>query len=38
VTIDGLSPATSYTVKVAALNEDGIEGPAATIVRDEKPR
>jgi len=31
VTISNLRPATSYTMKVTAINEDGIEGPAAAI-------
>ena len=29
VTIDALTEASAYTVKVTAINEDGIEGPAA---------
>ncbi|NQT15086.1 MAG: fibronectin type III domain-containing protein [Planctomycetes bacterium] len=31
VTVDGLLPATDYAVKVRAINEDGMEGPAATV-------
>ena len=31
VTVNGLSPKLSYTVKVTAINEDGMEGPAAAI-------
>jgi hypothetical protein len=31
VTIRGLTAGTRYTVKVTAINEDGMEGPAATI-------
>ena len=31
VTLDGLSRATSFTVKVTAINEDGIEGPAVSV-------
>ena len=31
VTINGLSPKLGYTVKVTAINEDQVEGPAATI-------
>jgi hypothetical protein len=31
VTIEGLAPATRYTVKVTAINEDGLNGPAASL-------
>jgi hypothetical protein len=37
VTIVGLSPATDYAVKVTAINEDGVEGPAATIAAGTSP-
>ena len=30
-TLTGLARATSYTVKVTAINEDGVEGPAAAL-------
>ena len=30
-TLSGLARATSYTVKVTAINEDGVEGPAAAL-------
>jgi len=31
VTLDGLPPGTTYTVKLAAINEDGVTGPAASV-------